>query len=227
MSLARPPLPRCPPFLPTTHPSEELPRSPFNPGIPQEGQHCRSRSLVVEHSPHGRGHRSSHFAQPPDLLPHDSCLAGPSRATGNEVESWTGARSCLTTSTCSSRSYVSCPEDMSRSLRGQRGVGSTSRPVLSWCCKGADGGGLSSEGSCTGGRSVRCWRSTLPRRATWPRWRIWICARGWPPFGARPGPGLRLHGAGCLAVALAKPPASSLPAPLLWAGAQRMVTSLS
>ena len=62
-------------------------KKPSHPRVPQKGQHCRSRSLIPEHRPHRRGHRASLFAQPPNPLPHGSCLAGPRQAPGHEEKS--------------------------------------------------------------------------------------------------------------------------------------------
>ena len=53
----------------------------------KERQDRGNRSAIPEHGPHRQDHRASLFAQPPNPLPHGSCLAGLRRAPRYEAES--------------------------------------------------------------------------------------------------------------------------------------------
>ena len=93
---------------------------PPHPRIPQAGKHCRSSTHVVEHQPHGRSPRPLPLAHPRDPFPHDSCLAGPCGAPGDEVEPGLSHHRHL-----SDRSFVSCHADTTQSIRGRTGTGRT------------------------------------------------------------------------------------------------------
>ena len=112
---------------------------------------------------------------------------------------------------------------MTRTIHDRRGTDSTSRPTLSLCCVGAGGRGLSLY------RHVE--RMRLAIRSAEARDLASVAERVMRERQASvrspPGTSSSLHGAVRLAAALAYESACSLPSTLLWAGSQRIVTSLS
>ena len=125
---------------------------------------------------------------------------------------------------------------------GRRGTDSTSRPALSWCCVGA-GGGPSPAGACTAvGRWGSTWLATHSAAGRWGS--TWLATHSaaardlasvaerniWERLASVKSPSgmssSSLCGAARLAATLAYASACSLPATLLWAETQRIVTSL-
>ena len=121
-TLALLPLSLIPPRSQRSHPA--------NLRVPQEGQNCRGSPHVIKHQQHSRSPRCPPLTQSLNPPPHDSRLAGPRWAPGNEVESGLPLAGVAPPAhTCRSQSCVSCPEDMTQSLRGRVGTGSTVQPT--------------------------------------------------------------------------------------------------
>ena len=155
-------------LLPPILPPRSQRKKPSHPRVPQKGQHRRSRSLIPEHRAHRRGHRASLLAQPPNPLPHGSCLAGPRQAPGHEAKSGLSLAGIAIPAPVQVDLAHSFEVRPKRSMAGEELV---VPPGQLFLCAPLVLARRPPPGVIwTVARRRRGWRSTRPRRSTWLRW---------------------------------------------------------